>query len=373
MTEITEAAQRATILVIDDTPDNLVLMGDVLMDEYKVKAANNGEKGLRIARSGHPPDLILLDIMMPGMDGYEVCRQLKADEATREIPVIFVTALTETADEKQGLELGAVDYITKPISTPIMLARVRNHLELKKHRDRLSELVAQRTRELEAACNRLKALDEGSRDYLRSISHELRTPANGVLGICELALDDMADAALKVNYKHLFAASRERMITSIEAALQLAELQSGCSSVATVPLDLPALLATLETGNASLSLPDGPATVLGNEIFLRRSLTTMFRAARQLADPGTGLATAITECDDKLVLKIAFQSKAVTDALEQTFFDIFSYARSCSYIESLGLAMPLAAELIKAMGGTVEIRKSGSGVEIDLGLLKVCD
>ena len=123
-------SEKPTVLVIDDAPDNLMLMQAVLKDHYKIKGANNGEKGLRIAAGENPPDLILLDIMMPGIDGYEVCRRLKADLVTREIPVIFLTAKSEERDEEKGFALGAVDYITKPASPAIVLARVRTHLTL---------------------------------------------------------------------------------------------------------------------------------------------------------------------------------------------------------------------------------------------------
>ena len=148
---------RATILVVDDTPDNLALMSSLLKDEYKVKVANGGEKALRIAQVDIPPDLILLDIMMPGMDGYQVLEQLKGDPRTRDIPVIFLTAKAEVEDERRGLELGAVDYITKPISPPIVLARVKTQLALKAAADflrdkakYLEEEVARRTREVVA-------------------------------------------------------------------------------------------------------------------------------------------------------------------------------------------------------------------------------
>ena len=124
-------AEKPVILVVDDTPDNLIMMSSLLKNDYKVKIANGGEKALRIASSESPPDLILLDIMMPDMDGYEVCKQLKHEPKTMNIPVIFLTAKSEMEDEKKGLELGAVDYITKPISPPIVLARVKNHLALK--------------------------------------------------------------------------------------------------------------------------------------------------------------------------------------------------------------------------------------------------
>jgi putative two-component system response regulator len=149
--------EKATVLVVDDTPDNLSLMSGLLKDDYKVKVANNGEKALKIAQSDSPPDLILLDIMMPGMDGYEVCQHLKSDPATRDIPVIFLTAKAEVDDEKKGLELGAVDYITKPISPPIVMARVKNHLVIKASADFLRDKndyleieVAKRTREVMA-------------------------------------------------------------------------------------------------------------------------------------------------------------------------------------------------------------------------------
>ena len=109
---------RPLILVVDDAPQNLSLMDDLLSDDYVVKVAPSGVRALKIARNTPTPDLILLDIMMPEMDGYEVCRQLKADPQTRDIPVIFLTAKTQLADEHQGFELGAVDYIIKPIVRP---------------------------------------------------------------------------------------------------------------------------------------------------------------------------------------------------------------------------------------------------------------
>ena len=131
--------ERATILVVDDTPDNLLLMSGLLKEDYQVKVANGGERALRIAHSENPPDLILLDVMMPEMDGYEVCRRLQADEKTRGIPVVFLTAKSEVADETLGFSLGAVDYITKPISPPIVLARVRTQLALKQVADFLRD------------------------------------------------------------------------------------------------------------------------------------------------------------------------------------------------------------------------------------------
>lgn len=135
--------QQQTILVVDDTPDNLTMITSLLRDLYRVKIAVSGKKALQIAFSNEPPDLILLDIMMPEMDGYEVCSQLKNDSETRDIPVIFLTAKTEVEDEVKGFELGAADYITKPVSPPILLARVRTHLRLKRMTDYLKSKMDQ--------------------------------------------------------------------------------------------------------------------------------------------------------------------------------------------------------------------------------------
>lgn len=131
---------KATILVVDDTPDNLTLMSGLLKEKYHVKVASGGEKAIKIVQSDNPPDLILLDIMMPGIDGYEVCRRLQQDPKTRNIPVIFLTAKSQPEDEAMGIGLGAVDYIIKPISPPIVLARVRNHLALTERNATLTAL-----------------------------------------------------------------------------------------------------------------------------------------------------------------------------------------------------------------------------------------
>ena len=135
-----EAVVKSTVLVVDDTPENIDVLNGILKPEFQVKVALNGEKALKIAHTNPPPDLILLDIMMPDIDGYEVCRRLKADPATADIPVIFASAMNEVMDEAKGFELGAVDYITKPLSPPIVKARVRNHLSLKSARSELEVL-----------------------------------------------------------------------------------------------------------------------------------------------------------------------------------------------------------------------------------------
>ena len=155
-------ADRPRILVVDDTEDNLFLMTAVLEDTYSLTLASNGADALREASSGEPPDLILLDIMMPDMDGYDVLRHLRADDATRNIPVIFLTALTSPDEEQSGLDLGAVDYIHKPISPPLVLARVKAHLERSANALRLEALSDKLSRYL--APQVCQSLLDGSSD-----------------------------------------------------------------------------------------------------------------------------------------------------------------------------------------------------------------
>lgn len=138
-----------SILVVDDIADNIDILSNLLRPAYTVRAALNGSRAIELARSEHRPDLILLDVMMPDMDGYEVCRILKSDPLTRHIPVIFITARSYEEDEKHGLEIGAVDYITKPVNPAITLARIRTHLALADQNRSLELRVLERTQALQ--------------------------------------------------------------------------------------------------------------------------------------------------------------------------------------------------------------------------------
>jgi sigma-B regulation protein RsbU (phosphoserine phosphatase) len=142
---------RETVLVVDDVPENLAIVSSILKESCRVLVATSGAKALEIVRELPPPDLILLDVMMPGMDGYKVCNLLKADPGTRDIPVIFLTGQTETSDETHGFEVGAVDYIRKPFSPAIVKARVQTHLVLRGIREQLAQQLLKIQKELETA------------------------------------------------------------------------------------------------------------------------------------------------------------------------------------------------------------------------------
>ena len=158
---------KSTILVVDDGPDNLEVISGLLKDLYKVKVANSGEKALKIVEGTSPPDLILLDVMMPELSGYDVCTRLKGNPATRDIPVLFLTALASAEDETKGLELGAEDYITKPVNPAILRARVKTHLRIKAMIDFLSIKTAHLERELEQS-SELRGLAESVRQLQKA-------------------------------------------------------------------------------------------------------------------------------------------------------------------------------------------------------------
>ena len=175
-----DPVEKQAVLVVDDTPANIQVLIETLKDDYRIVAAINGERALQLAISDPPPDIILLDVMMPEMDGYEVCAKLKADAKTRDIPIIFVTAMSDTQDETKGLELGAVDYIIKPISPPVVSARVKSHLELKQAREILKNqnvILEQRVEERTKKVMELQQVEFDLRAAKEKVENELNIAA----------------------------------------------------------------------------------------------------------------------------------------------------------------------------------------------------
>lgn len=206
---------KPTILVVDDTPDNIDLLRAVLEDDYRTKIAVNGERALKIAAGSDQPDLILLDIMMPGMSGYDVCRALKADPSTANIPVIFVTAMSEVADEQLGLALGAVDYITKPISAPLVLARIKTQLGMKRMQDflrdqnhyleseverRVQEVAALQDVTIHAMASLAETRDSETGNHIRRTSHYLKALAEQVRHLPRFR-DFLTDKTIELLFK----------------------------------------------------------------------------------------------------------------------------------------------------------------------------
>lgn len=191
--ESSDSDKKYSVLIVDDFPENLIFVGDYLQQRgIDVLFATNGNDALK-SIVNQTPDLVLLDISMPNMDGYEICKKLKANPITQHIPVIFLTAKVETDDILKGFEAGGVDYITKPFNLLELMSRVKTHLLLKDRHEKLQvmnskliETVKTRSEKLREANERLAKLDRAKNEFLIHINHQLRTPLNGILGYSEL-------------------------------------------------------------------------------------------------------------------------------------------------------------------------------------------
>src|ERR1700730_2276522 len=236
---------RNQIMAVDDQPENLRLLEDMLRHRgYVVRSFPRGRLALAAA-SRNPPDLILLDINMPEMNGYEVCERLKNDEQLAGIPVIFLSALNESEDKVKAFRSGGVDYISKPFQVDEVQARVETQVRLYRlqralqvQNDRLEDTVASRTRELHDAYARLTILDRAKTEFLNLISHELRTPLNGLIGIGDLILSELESGAPGEELRHMFEQSRHRILSVVDDALLMTQIHVEGEKFTPTPISL---------------------------------------------------------------------------------------------------------------------------------------
>jgi signal transduction histidine kinase len=213
------------ILLVDDMPGNIKVLNEILSPDYQILFATDGMRALKLA-TAEQPDLILLDIIMPGMDGYELCRQLKSNQKTHNIPIIFITAKDADEDETQGLALGAVDYITKPVQPAILRARVKSHLDLQSQKTRLIEL------------NELK------NRFLGMAAHDLKNPLGTIHGMSEVLLEehDRLDSEERQLFLHTIYRVSEQMLKLVNDLLNVSVIESGKFELVMHPTDLNALV-----------------------------------------------------------------------------------------------------------------------------------
>lgn len=224
---------KATILIVDDDNINLKVMGKVLGNEgYATILSDNATEALGLLEE-YPADLIILDVMMPGMDGIQLCRQIKSKPATEDIPVIFLSGISEIDTMVEGFNYGAIDYILKPFNLKLFLTKVKTHLELRFQREELRVLnqhleqkVVERTMKLEKALAELNKLDQMKSEFLTIISHEIRTPLNGILCVSQLIQAKMKDESLNELFMVLESSVKRLERFSLNALL-ITNLKSG--------------------------------------------------------------------------------------------------------------------------------------------------
>ncbi len=367
----TRAARKSApdILVVDDTPANLQVLSGLLKDcGYKVRPVPGGNLALQAAQS-LPPDLILLDIKMPDMDGFEVCRRLKAEPQLKDVPVIFISALNETIDKVQAFGVGGVDYVTKPFQFEEVAARVRTHLglrqmqcELASQNERLEELVRARTRQLAESNARLAVLDRTKSDFLRLISHELRTPLSGVLGITELAFAECENRPVVAELRAMFQQSRHRIVALLEDSLLLTEIELTGDTVAvgTTPLSA-AVRTALDRSqpfaqSRRVQLPPPPALaakVAGKPILVARAIQSLIETAIKFSRDAEPVQLACWPGTEAVRLTIETSGFSIPPHLLPCFFDLLAVADTITPGGDLGLAPAVAERILRLLGGSV--------------------
>ncbi|MEG5238167.1 response regulator [Microcoleus sp. AT9b-C3] len=249
MTQNQIEENKGNILIVDDTPENLQVLSATLADRgYKVRGVINGKMAIRAARSGSP-DLILLDIKMPEMDGYEVCTQLKEDPKTSEIPVIFISALDEVLDKLTAFQVGGVDYVTKPFHVAEVLARIEHQLTIQ----RLKKQLLNRNKELQEEIIERKKAEEAAAaaslaksQFVANMSHELRTPLNAILGFTQVMSRDSLLSHENLENLRIINRSGQHLLELINDVLDLSKIEAGIIGLDERSFDLYQLLDTLE-------------------------------------------------------------------------------------------------------------------------------
>ncbi|MEO5339869.1 MAG: ATP-binding protein [Magnetococcus sp. MYC-9] len=359
-------ARKPRILIVDDMPTNLKLLANALLADYEVIVAPHGAKALQFAATGEL-DLILLDVMMPEMDGYEVCRRLKEDPNTREIPVIFITSMEDESSETLGLQLGAVDYVIKPFNINIVRLRIKNQLELRQHRRHLEELVAQRTAELEKTRAAAEAGNRAKQEFLMVVSHELRTPLNQIIGFSELLGPLLADTESK-HFLEIVSRAGSSLLELIEDILAFVAMEHAPELAPKRPFSLGRFLrrmqalhtpAATEKGlELTFSLAEGlPESVRGDEQRLQHALRKLIANAIKFTASGSVLVEVAPcptrELPDAILFKVTDTGIGIPEGAQEAIFQDFTQLEPAQKRRhgGMGLGLAIFKRCVERMGG----------------------
>lgn len=376
------ASPGIDVLIIDDNPDNVVLLEMILTDHgLRSLTGSSCADVLRLARQQRP-DLILLDVMMADGDGFNACRQLKAESATADIPVIFITALESSAHEAEGFAAGGVDYIQKPFTEATVIARVKTHLELRRHHDELEQQVLARTRNLNDALRELARASRAKDEFLAMVSHELRTPLNGLTGSLSL----LGDTNLSSPQRELLGSSNQSLANLsqiVENVLLITEANAGGLKIVERPFSLRYTLGFmlnevepeifLKGLLLDFAIDDAVQDVfIGDPVHLMRALGHVLQNAIKFT-PSGAVSLRVTapqphNDDSRQRIKFTISDTGVGIALElqSKLFSLFTIGDPALNRRhgGLGVGLALTHALLKLMDGDIKFDSQPSGGSI---------
>ena len=354
MNEPINSNNPSTILMVDDMPANLALLAEMLKNRgYKVRAALSGKFALQAVRSD-PPDLILLDINMPVMNGFEVCAELKADDKLKDIPVIFLSALNETMDKVKAFGTGGVDYITKPFQLEEAEARVETHLELRRQKRRLQE-----------AYDKLRELENLRDSLVQMIIHDLRSPLTGTFAYLKLIRDN-TDHTLSAVHSSYVAEAMKAVMQMIQMAcdtLEASKLEEGRMKLKTAVCDLGRILEDGISGVKPLSgrreirltPPASPVTVLADRELILRVIQNLLSNALKFTRDGDLILLAIEPAGDLVRVSVKDNGLGIAPEYKQKIFSksAQSELRAGNQRYSAGMGLTFCKLAVEAHGGRI--------------------
>lgn len=340
--------ETAKILVVDDEKTNIDVLVGLLNDDYKVFIAKNGQQALKRARTEPVPDIILLDIVMPGMDGFEVCRHLKAHAETSQIPVIFITSMHNPADETKGLELGAVDFVRKPFVPNVIMARIRTQLELLRQRERLIEL------------NQVK------NKFLGMAAHDLRNPLNSICGLSDMLLHLKLNEEEQRRFIQTIYTVGTQMSCLINDLLDVSVIESGHFDMNLKPGNLAQLLQTrmelfrfaAEKKNIRIHFePRVVRTITFDEDRLAQVIDNLLGNAIKFSNPDTQVTIGIGQDAEQVWFAVQDQGPGITDEDRSRLFGAFQKlsARPTGKEKSTGLGLSIVKKIVDAHQGSITV------------------
>lgn len=365
---------KSSILIVDDTPDNLRFLSTTLSEQgYEVLTAINGSLALMGARTALP-DLILLDIKMPGIDGYEVCRQLKTDEQTRDIPVIFLSFLDEPWDKVTAFIVGGVDYITKPFQTPEVLARVENQLTLRALQKQLTEQnfhLRHLESELRLALEKEKEINQLRSDFMALISHEFRTPLTTISSSNQLLLrysDKFSPDKKQVHHTRITSAV-DQMTQLLEEVLLIGRAEAGMLKLELTRLDVvavcrqivEALQINTEQHHLIFSTTSQDFYAELDQKLLGHILTNLLSNAIKYSPDGGTIKFDLITPGKSVVLRVQDCGIGIPDKDLPQLFESFARASNVGSIQGTGLGLVIVKKSVDLHGGKITV-ESEEGV-----------